>query len=44
MDNIAGVFNEKKNVAALMPHPERAMQEWMGGKDGQNFFVSWLEV
>ena len=44
MDNIAGVFNEQKNVAALMPHPERAMQEWMGGQDGQNFFVSWLEV
>ena len=44
MDNIAGVFNEKKNVAALMPHPERAMEEWMGGKDGRNFFVSWLEV
>lgn len=44
MDNIAGVFNAQKNVAALMPHPERAMQEWMGGKDGQNFFTSWLEV
>lgn len=43
MQNIAGVFNEKRNVAALMPHPERAMETWMGGTDGRNFFVSWLE-
>ena len=31
--DIAGVMNEKKNVAALMPHPERAVHEWMGGTD-----------
>ena len=36
--DIAGVMNEKKNVAALMPHPERAMFDWMGGTDGQGFF------
>jgi phosphoribosylformylglycinamidine synthase subunit PurQ / glutaminase len=36
--NIAGVMNEKKNVAALMPHPERAMFAWMGGTDGSEFF------
>jgi phosphoribosylformylglycinamidine synthase len=36
--DIAGVMNEKKNVAALMPHPERAMHEWMGGRDGEGFF------
>lgn len=36
--DIAGVMNEKKNVAALMPHPERAMFEWMGGVDGAPFF------
>jgi len=35
--NIAGVMNEKKNVAGLMPHPERAFQEWMGGLDGWGF-------
>jgi phosphoribosylformylglycinamidine synthase I len=34
---IAGVMNEKKNVAALMPHPERAIYPWMGGQDGWNF-------
>jgi phosphoribosylformylglycinamidine synthase len=36
--DIAGVMNETKNVAALMPHPERAMHEWMGGTQGRAFF------
>jgi phosphoribosylformylglycinamidine synthase len=36
--DIAGVFNETKNVAALMPHPERAMFDWMGSQDGFSFF------
>ena len=36
--DIAGVMNQAKNVAALMPHPERAMTEWMGGTDGARFF------
>ena len=38
VSNIAGVMNEKKNVAALMPHPERAVFDWMGGTDGLAFF------
>ena len=37
-DDIAGIMNETKNVVALMPHPERAMEEWMGRMDGQEFF------
>ena len=37
LQNIAGVLNEKKNVAALMPHPERALYSWMGGTDGWSF-------
>lgn len=36
-DDIAGVTNETGNVAALMPHPERALFEWMGGIDGRSF-------
>lgn len=36
--DIAGIKNEAGNVAALMPHPERAMVEWMGGNDGAWFF------
>lgn len=35
--DIAGVFNKEKNVAALMPHPERALFKWMGGTDGEKF-------
>lgn len=35
---IAGVMNETRNVAALMPHPERAIDDWMGGADGALFF------
>lgn len=35
--DIAGVLNEKKNVAGLMPHPERALFEWAGGTDGRSF-------
>lgn len=39
--DIAGVKNEKGNVCALMPHPERALTDWMGGVDGLPFF-DWL--
>ena len=33
---------EGKNVAGLMPHPERALFDWMGGEDGRLFFESLL--
>jgi phosphoribosylformylglycinamidine synthase subunit PurQ / glutaminase len=32
--NIAGVLNEGGNVLGLMPHPERATKEILGGTDG----------
>jgi phosphoribosylformylglycinamidine synthase len=38
VDDIAGVTNERGNVAALMPHPERAVEEWMGSAAGLSFF------
>ena len=38
VNGIAGVMNKQKNVAGLMPHPERAIYDWMGGRDGLNFF------
>lgn len=38
IQDIAGVMNEQKNVAGLMPHPERAMFEWMGSTEGRKFF------
>ncbi len=32
--NIAGVCNEAGNVVGLMPHPERCVEELLGGSDG----------
>ncbi|MEK6554471.1 MAG: phosphoribosylformylglycinamidine synthase subunit PurQ [Bdellovibrionota bacterium] len=40
VEDIAGVLSSGKNVAGLMPHPERAMTSWMGGQDGRSFFES----
>jgi len=36
--NIAGITNKDGNVCGLMPHPERATADWMGGTDGLCFF------
>lgn len=35
--NIAGITNKQRNVCGLMPHPERALFEWMGSSDGDLF-------
>lgn len=42
LDDIAGVCNPNKNVCGLMPHPERAMSDWMGGADGRVIMESLL--
>jgi phosphoribosylformylglycinamidine synthase subunit PurQ / glutaminase len=42
LSDIAGVMNRERNVAALMPHPERAMHNWMGGTDGVKIMNSIL--
>ncbi len=36
---VAGLMNKTKNVAGLMPHPERAVAHWMGSEDGRAFFA-----
>jgi len=36
-DNIAGICNRQGNVLGLMPHPERAAEEILGGDDGRYF-------
>lgn len=36
--DIAGITNEKGNVFGMMPHPERALYQWMGSMDG-GFFL-----
>ena len=41
--NIAGVSDRSGKVCALMPHPERAMEQWMGGSDGKVVFKSMYE-
>ena len=38
--NIAGVCNERRNVAGLMPHPERASELALGSDDGRWIFES----
>ena len=38
--NIAGICNETRNVAGLMPHPERACEAVLGSEDGRPVFES----
>jgi phosphoribosylformylglycinamidine synthase I len=38
--NIAGICNETRNVAGLMPHPERAGEPLLGSADGRLIFES----
>jgi len=40
LDNIAGICNEARNVAGLMPHPERASEPILGCADGRLIFES----
>ena len=40
LDNIAGIFNAKKNILGMMPHPERMVDELISNKDGINLFSS----
>jgi phosphoribosylformylglycinamidine synthase I len=35
LHNIAGICNERRNVVALMPHPERACEPLLGSGDGR---------
>lgn len=38
--NIAGICNERRNVAGLMPHPDRASETILGSDDGKWIFES----
>lgn len=38
--NIAGITNKAGNVLGMMPHPERAVEEILGFKDGLKLFQS----
>ncbi|MDR3515248.1 MAG: phosphoribosylformylglycinamidine synthase subunit PurQ [Azospirillaceae bacterium] len=43
-DHIAGVFNARRTVLGLMPHPERAFEPLHGNTDGRMIFDSLLEA
>jgi phosphoribosylformylglycinamidine synthase I len=43
VQNIAGICNEARNVAGLMPHPERASEAILGCADGRLIFESMIE-
>ena len=47
IENIAGICNRQRNVFGLMPHPDRACDEWLGSADGVKIFQSmmrWIEA
>ncbi len=44
LGNIAGICNERRNVAGLMPHPERACEPALGSDDGCLVFQSLIHA
>ena len=44
MNNIAGICSRERNVAGLMPHPERAVEFALGSDDGLVIFKSMVEA
>lgn len=44
LDQIAGITNKAGNVLGMMPHPERAIVDWMGSADGTRLFTSMLQA
>ena len=44
MHNIAGICNRERNVAGLMPHPERVVEAALGSADGLVIFRSMAEA
>ena len=43
LESIAGIFNFRKNILGMMPHPERMVDEIISNKDGINLFSSLLK-
>ena len=40
IENIAGIFNSKKNILGMMPHPERMVDKLISNTDGVSLFSS----
>ncbi len=43
LENIAGIYNSKKNILGMMPHPERMVDNLISNTDGINLFSSLLD-
>tara|TARA_Y100000996_G_C22450203_1_gene613526 strand:- start:29 stop:706 length:678 start_codon:yes stop_codon:yes gene_type:complete len=43
LNNIAGIFNEDRNILGMMPHPERMTDPMISSEDGINLFSSILK-
>ena len=43
LNNIAGIFNENKNILGMMPHPERMTDSLISNNDGVKLFSSILK-
>jgi phosphoribosylformylglycinamidine synthase len=45
--NIAGICNKGRNIAGMMPHPERGAEAILGNEDGRRLFesiISWINL
>ena len=42
IENIAGIYNSKKNILGMMPHPERMVDNLISNTDGVSLFSSLL--
>ena len=40
IENIAGIYNSKKNILGMMPHPERMVDKLISNTDGLDLFSS----
>ena len=40
LNNIAGIFNNNKNILGMMPHPERMSDKLLSGESGLSLFLS----
>ena len=44
LNNIAGIFNDKRTVLGMMPHPECLSDPTLGGTDGRKMFDGLVEA
>ena len=40
INNIAGIFNNNKNILGMMPHPERMSDKILSNENGLGLFLS----